>query len=316
MEIKNKKMEKKIEWHIVFDNNGEKKQGVVIDARGKDLIVLSESMEYVVSTHHILRVASDKSNLDLEKDIETIDENMSNSESVNAIEFFRYYPLSGEPFKISYDPTNKYGAGIYFLDNPEFYHGKFEKSRLMKVKPNVKAPLILTYHKRLTPSFEYSELLNNLMDKGEVNGKDELTHKLIQSGFDSVVVYEPRGIYLILLKEDESLVEVISDLGVSPETKLINEVDSNELDFDIRIEIAEIVSNDYNDIHGYQGEILYRNFFDDMDGFFIPSKSDAEYVADLVTKDYLQRDYEIFGEAYILADTGRSFVEDVLSATM
>lgn len=308
-------MKYNLEDEILFTESGETAKGEIIDIRGDYFVVSRGFRETLVDKDRVIGLASEHQKFSEGGQPVVVEEN-PNVGLVNSTEFYRYYPMQSEPFKISHDPANKYGFGMYFLDNPDFYKDKFENARLVKIKPKVKSPLILTYHKRTTPSFEYMELLKGLIEKGEVADKGELSNKLINSGFDCLVIYEPRGIYLILLKEDESLFEVISDLGSFEQMSEGGLVDSNGLDSDITVEISEIVAHDYKDISGYQGEILYRNFNDDMDSFFIPSKSDTEYISDLVAKGYLQRDYEIVGTAYSLTEKGKELVSDVINAVM
>lgn len=306
-------MEYKIEDSVMYTDGGKIVKGEIVGERGDYFIISRGFGEYVISKNNVVGHADS-----FEKGgFASVVEDMPDVDIINETVFYRYYPLDGDAFKISYDPSNKYGNGIYFLDNPDFYKGKFENERIMKVHPNIKSPLILTYHKMMTPSFEYSALVMDLIKKGEIKDKFGLTNKLIKSGFDSLVVYEPRGIYLVLLKEDESLINIISDLGVTDETEEMKAGgEIPKLDSDITIEISEIVAHDYKDIGGYQGEIMYRNFHEDLDSFFMPSKKDTDYVTDLVSKGYLQRDFEIVGEAFILTEKGKEFVTDVINALM
>lgn len=302
---------------ISFDDKGTMKEGVVIDLRGDNYIVYCDFTEIVVHEDNVMGIKSDEDVLKFKDGGEAMVSLNKGANLVNNMSFYRYYPLNSEPFKKSFDINNKYGSGIYFLDNTDFYSDKFDNARLITIKPKVKHPLILTYHKRNSPSFEYVELLNKLKESSGIVDKNDLSSRLLNSGFDSLVIYEPRGIYFVLLKEDENLIEVISDLGVGVTESLANggNLKTEELDSDVMIEISHVVLNNYKDIHPYQGEILFRNFNDDLEGFFIPSKSDVEYVTDLSQKGYLQRDYEVVGDAFVLTQKGKDLVEDVVGST-
>lgn len=301
---------------VLYSENGKTVSGDVLDIRGDYYVVHNEAGESVVSKSRIIsnEPVEEQPSFAEGGQVISVKENKS-ADLVNSMEFYRYYPVAEEPFKISYDASNKYGFGIYFLDDFDFYKDKFDNARFLTIKPKVKSPLILTYHKRMTPSFEYQALLDSLIKKGDVKDKDELTKTLIRSGFDSLVVYEPRGIFLILLKEDDSLYEVISDLGVTQISlkKDGGYVSPEKIDSEVIDEISKVVSSEYSDITEYQGEILYRNFNDDLDGFFVPANSDTEIVLDLSSKGYVQRDYEIVGDAYILTEKGKEFVSDVVN---
>jgi len=306
-------MEYKINETVLFEEDGRTVKGDIVDIRGDYYVVSRGLRETLVSNDRIIGVVPKSKFLGIFENGGSVDgESNPDADFINSIEFYRYYPMGLNPFKISYEPKNKYGFGIYFLDNPDFYKDKFEDSRLVKIKPKVKAPLILTYHKRTTPSFEYASMLLDLIQKGEVKDRDDLSRKLINSGFDSLVVYEPRGIYLIILKEDESLFDVIYDKGATEKlTDESNQKEPNEFSY----EIGELVNTEYTDINGHQGELLFRNFFDDKEGFFIPANADIEYVEDLCQKGYLKRDLEVVGNAYVLDEKGIDFIEDINAST-
>lgn len=297
---------------VLFSENGKTAKGDILDVRGDFYVVHSGHGESLVSEDRIIE-SSDS--FKEGGNIISSDSDSRIAEKINSMEFYRYYPIVGEPFKISYDADNTYGFGIYFLDDFDFYRDKFDNARFVTIKPNVKHPYVIMNHNQTVPSSEYSDLLNDLIKKGDVKDKDEFNNKLIKSGFDSIVVYDPRGIYLILLKEDESLFDVVSDMGVTQISfKDGGSLPSKKFNDYVMEEIINIISNDYQDITGYQGEILYRNFNEDTESFFIPSNSDIEYVSDLVKKDYLERDFEIVGNAYILTEKGKDLVTDVISS--
>jgi hypothetical protein len=208
---------------------------------------------------------------------------------------------------VSFDPLNKYGFGIYFLDNPNFYKEKFKEARLVKIKPKVKRPLIFTYHNRLSPCLEYSMLLVDLYNKKEIKDRDDLNFKLLEFGFDSIVAYETVGIYLNLLKEDDTLYDVIFDLD-SKQATFGNKKENNEFK-DI---ILNLINDKYKDINEYQGQILLNNFYKNLDNFFIPAKTNLKLVEELYDKGYLKRDSEMY-EAYILDNKGIDFINDVVN---
>ena len=295
---------------VLFSENGKITKGDILDVRGDFYVMHNGIGESLVSKERIIGYADDKEIFKDGGEAKAL--NYPTVDKINSMEFYRYYPSIGEPFEISYDSANKYGFGIYFLDDFDFYRDKFENARFVTIKPRIKQPYVFINHERLTPSFEYTELLNKLIGKGEVKDKNELNTKLLKAGFDSIVIYEPRGIYLIVLKEDDSLFEVISDIGVSQIPLKEQGGNLSATTYDVTEDISEVISRDYNDIGGYQGEILFRNFNDDLEGFFVSSSKDLEYVSDLVNKGYLFRDYEIVGNAFSLTKKGKECVNDII----
>lgn len=300
-------MKYKLTDSVHYKDNGKTIKGDILDIRGDNYVIHNGISESIVSEQDIL-VISDDETFNNGGDL-IVSDKRDDLNYVNSKEFYRHYPINSEPFKISHDQNNKYGFGIYFTDNSEFYGDKFDNARIVTIKPKLQHPLILTYHKRMTPSFEYSELVKNLIDKGEIKDSNELNNNLVKSGFDSLVIYEPRGIYLILLKKDESLYEIISDLGIV-ESKTRESYNSYENH--ISNEISKFISNKQIDILPYELEILYRNFNDGLDSFFIPSIKDSEYIANLVSNSYIIRDYEIVGEAYVLTEKGKGLTNDLI----
>lgn len=295
---------------ILFSENGKMNKGDIFDIRGDFYVVHNGIGESLVSKERIIGYADDKEIFKDGGEAKAL--SYPTVDRINSMEFYRYYPSSVEPFEVSYDSANKYGFGIYFLDDFNFYRDKFENARFVTIKPKIKHPYVFSFHNGLTPSFEYSELLNKLIGNREIKDKNELNTKLLKAGFDSVVIYEPRGIYLIILKEDDSLFEVISDIGVSQIPLKEKGGNLSATTYDVTQDISEVISKDYNDIGGYQGEILYRNFNDDIEGFFIGSSKDLEYISDLVDKGYLFRDYEIVGNAFSLTEKGKKCVNDII----
>lgn len=214
---------------------------------------------------------------------------------VNNITFYRYYPSDAEPFEVSYDTKNKYGFGVYFLDNDEVYKDKFKDPKLVAIKPNVKAPLILTYHKRETPSYEYKELFKKLYNAKQVKTTNDVSRELIDNGFDSLVIYETRGIYLILLKNDTSL------FGITEK-----DIPKEELGMDEDMIAFLKVYSDNLTLH--QGMLLYKFWFYDRDGIFYPAKEDMDAISDMVSKGYVKQDDELTS-GYVLTEDGLELIE-------
>lgn len=297
---------------ILFNKDGKISEGFLVDERGDCRLITNGFNDHVVFKEDIVGHAHER-----EKFKEgglLVEEEVSPLEMIKNMEFYRYYPKTSDPFKISYDGTNKYGFGMYFLDNPDYYRDKFPDGRVTKVKAKVKRPMIFTNHNQMTPCHEYQQYLDEMVSKGQMRDKDEFNRNLLQSGCDSIIVFDPRGIYLILLKDDESLYEVLNDTG---DIQMKNGGEfQNGTDEYLMEQIAIVVGNYYPDINGYQGELLYRHFNDDIAGYFKPAEKDLQSVGELVNNGYLIKTYEVVGSAYMLTDKGMDLVNDIVNAVV
>lgn len=295
-------MNKTINGIVSYKKNEKIISATIIGERG-DYVVLNDGFgDSLVHKDDLIDLFNDGGLINIEE------YNIKQAADViNSMFFYRYYPKNANPFEVSYEPTNKYGFGMYFLDNADFYKNKFEDAMLVKIKPNVKAPFVLTYHKRLTPSFEYAKMFHDLKEKGSIKTKYELSVEILKSGFDSIVIYEPRGIYLIILKDGDSLFDVISDKSAEEyhDGGFVGD-DSYLLQV-----ISDFANKNYTDLSQYQSEILYRNFIDDIDGVFFPSVKDEQVVKNLIEKGYLKVGKEDCEFVYSLDVKGVDFIKDL-----
>jgi hypothetical protein len=131
-------------------------------------------------------------------------------EKINDTIFYRYYPLNSNPFDVSDSLDNKYGKGIYFLDNPYYYQDKFKDGMLVTIKPKLKNPKLYLRKESITPNIDYSlDIIDALKDN--IKNKNEFSDKLISEGYDSIIAIEPRGMYLVFLFNDPENYDVLSD---------------------------------------------------------------------------------------------------------
>lgn len=180
---------------------------------------------------------------------------------INDTVFYRYYHINSTPFEVSVDNINKYGKGIYFLDNPYFYQDKFKDGMLIKIKPNLKNPKFYIEGSNITPNSSYSsEIIDSL--KNNIKNRNEFSDKLIKEGYDSIVVVEPRGIYLVMLYNDPDNYTIISDkknvMAVGGEIKPLDFVSDS-----ITQSIEELITKgNYSDITLVEALFFYKAFND------------------------------------------------------
>lgn len=295
---------------VLFNKDGKISEGFLVDERGDCRLITNGFNDYVAFKDDIVGHAHERDKF--KEGGLLVEEEISPLEMIKDMEFYRYYPKNSDPFKISYDGTNKYGFGMYFLDNPDYYRDKFPDGRITTIKAKVKRPMIFTNHNQMTPCHEYQQYLDEMVSKGQMRDKDEFNRNLLQSGCDSIIVFDPRGIYLILLKDDENLYEVVSDTG-DIQMKKGGELEKGT-DVYLMEQIAEIIDSDYPELNGHHGELLYRHFNDDLNGYFKPAEGDMQSVVEMVEKGYLYKTYEVVGGAYMLTDKGRDFITDIVSS--
>lgn len=242
---------------------------------------------------------------------------------INNMLFYRYYPVGVNPFEISFDKTNTYGYGIYFLDNPYFYKNKFTDGRLLTIKPNVQNPFIFTEESKKTPNGEYAEALLVSMKNDNIDNKDAFTRKMVEVGYDSLVVVEARGTYLILFSNDPDLYDVESDLS----NTVIDEKNKNELDEKINLSIQNAVSK-FPDLNTTEAQFIYNTFNKTVesnkqkeqpvwltgDGF----KGSMKKI--LLKKNYIDDFWSVFNKPmsydrneYALTEKGLKFISEVQS---
>ena len=208
---------------VYFDNN---LRGEIIDIDGYDSFIISRGMKCInVSRENITGLAPKNLNLMFDDGGTIHNDRVS---EINSTMFYRYYPMTANPFEVSFDDRNKYGYGIYFLDNPYYYKNKFDNSRLIAIKPNVKNPMIFMTHRNQIPNYEYASALLSAIQHDNVKDRDAFTRKMIEAGYDSLVVVEPRGTYLILFYNDLDLYTVDSDINVEKDEFEKNKISEEE----------------------------------------------------------------------------------------
>lgn len=244
-------------------------------------------------------------------------------ENINNTVFYRYYFENKMPFEVSVESTNRYGDAIYFLDNPYYYKDKFkDNSRLITIKPKLKNPLILRTHKNQVPSIEYTKLMMTLIAHKEIKNRKQLIEKLIKDGYDSLVVYEPRGIYLVLFYNDPELYDIVSDVKLSEEAqKLAVGGEISPLPFvsaSATASIKDVLTlNKYKDLSETEASIIYGKWKNDVNAshWFDTDKGKfhSAYVDKLVDKNYIEMDYEStsYISDYKLTEKGKEFIESV-----
>ncbi len=131
--------------------------------------------------------------------------------AINAKSFYRYYPEGSPPFEL--DNNEPYGKGIYFMDNTYYYKHKYQNARLIQIKPNIKSPMIFEKTEGVTNQ-NYLEALHIAVSEDSVPGRDEFIGKMIDSGYDSLVVKAEEGTYLILFWDVPEFYKIESDIDV------------------------------------------------------------------------------------------------------
>ncbi len=237
--------------------------------------------------------------------------------------FYRYYDSSKAPFTVSYDSSNKYGNGIYFIDNPIYYNNRYDNSRLVVIKPKFKNPLIFRNDQSETPNMEYISMVLAGIKNKNITNRSEFTEYLIKLGYDSLVIFEARGIYLILFSNDPELYEVISDkipqniptdeMAVGGEISPLKFVSASAI-----TSIKEIIElPKYKDLSETEGSILYSNWKNDIDisvWFNMDKKSfNTPFVEKLLDKGYLEIDYLSSSNDYTLSEKGKEFIDSVMN---
>jgi hypothetical protein len=179
--------------------------------------------------------------------------------TINNTVFYRYYHVNASPFEVSIDPINKYGKGIYFLDNPYYYKDKFKDGMLLTIKPKLKNPKIYGSGSSVIPNAGYSsDIIDSL--KNGIKNRNEFSNKLIKEGYDSLVAIEPRGIYLVFLYNDPENYDIISDkkniMAVGGEIKPLDFVSES-----MTISIEDLITQgEYTDLNLLEALFFFKAF--------------------------------------------------------
>lgn len=242
---------------------------------------------------------------------------------INDTVFYRYYHINATPFEVSIDNINKYGKGIYFLDNPYFYQDKFKDGMLIKIKPNLKNPKFYIEGSDITPNADYSaEIIDSL--KNNIKNRNEFSDKLIKAGYDSIVVVEPRGIYLVMLYNDPDNYEIISDkknvMAIGGEIKPLDFVSES-----ITNSIEELITKgNYGDLTLVEALFFYKAFNDMPYGkgrFLSKDGLKGAVVKRLIDTNYIDEswlvyygesdDFEVSDDNYSPTEKGLDFLKSI-----
>lgn len=132
--------------------------------------------------------------------------------NINDKTFYRYYPVYAQPFTVSYEAKNKYGFGIYFLDNPLYYANLYKPSSMVAIQPQVSKPMVFDADRfNHIPNQNYlKSFFEHVRTHRAASTRNDFNEHLLAQGYDSIVVHEPRGTYLLLLTDDASKYRVLS----------------------------------------------------------------------------------------------------------
>lgn len=186
-------------------------RGEILDTLSKGEYLVSKGIKAViVPKEKVIGIAPTKINTIFEKDFSLYDERVM---AINSILFHKTYGIGENPFEVNYDESNEYGYGIYFLDEKYSGVGKYKESRILSIKPNVKKPLIFLNDDGSSFNSNYKEAFDNSVKYDGVTSKDDFNKKMIEQGYDSMVISDIHGIHLILFYNDPKLYEIKSDKG-------------------------------------------------------------------------------------------------------
>lgn len=255
------------------------------------------------------------------------DNELNNLQQINQINnslFYRYYPVGVNPFELSFEPINKYGYGIYFLDNQYYYKQKFKDGRLLKIKPNLQNPLIYVKGDNRIPNSEYVEAYMTAVKNDNIKTRYEFTRKMADAGYDSLVVTEPRGTYLVLFSNDPDLYDIEFDTSVVEDDK----IEADKIAAENIVAVNKVLaSNKYGDLIETEANFLYNNFKqtvlngNEEMAIWIPSDSfKGSIKKSLLKKSYIDDHWIVFNKPmsydrneYALTEKGKNFVNDVQS---
>jgi hypothetical protein len=294
---------------VAFDENDETVRGEVLDIMGDSYVIGRGLRESLVHESRIKGIAENKKIFGIFEEGGQFNASDIITE-INNTAFYRFYPESKNPFSISTDTKNKYGFGVYFLDNPYYYANRFSDARLITIKPKLKNPLVLLKHRNTIPNFEYAGMVLTLLKKKEINNRDDLSRKLMEAGYDSLVISEPRGLYLVMFGNDPELFEVVSDVYyVSPVSHIKNGGNiPNKKDIIMLSVVNELKSDNLT-----EQEIFFLSKNYSLAGYKtqIIAVDKYDIAESLRLKDILERNYERDGYAYSITDEGMKLLEQI-----
>ena len=165
----------------------------------------------MVAKDKIVGIAPSRINTIFERDFSIYDERILD---INNTEFYLTYAIGNNPFEVSYDKSNEYGYGIYAYDSKDSNANYFVgDTRTIKLVPNIKKPLIFLNDDGSSFNSQYKEAYDNAVKYDGVTSKDEFTKKMIEKGFDSMIISDIHGLHLVLFYNDPELYKIKSDLA-------------------------------------------------------------------------------------------------------
>jgi len=253
------------------------------------------------------------------------DNELNNIDQINVINntlFYRYYPVGVNPFELSFEATNKYGYGIYFLENSYYYKEKFKNGRLLTIKPRLQNPLIYVKGDNTIQNSEYIEAYMSAVKNDDIKTRDEFTRKMADAGFDSLIVTEHRGTYLVLFSNDPDLYDIESDVSVES----IDYDNEKNIEESIKNSITETLSK-YPDLIETEATFLYNNFKktvlngnEEMAIWITSDSFKGSIKKSLLKKNYIDDYWIVFNKPmsydrneYALTEKGKNFINDVQS---
>lgn len=186
-------------------------RGEVLDVLSKDEYLISKGIKSVIiPKDKVIGIAPAKINTIFERDFSIYDERVM---AINSTYFYTTYGVGENPFEVNYDESNEYGYGIYFLDEKYSGIGKYNESRILAIKPNVKKPLIFLNDDGSSFNSQYKEAYEKAIKYDGVKNKDDFNKKMVELGYDSMLVSDIHGTHLIFFYNDPKLYSVKSDVG-------------------------------------------------------------------------------------------------------
>jgi len=199
---------------VVYFNEreyGKKFRGEILDVLNENDFLVSRGIKtFIVNKNDIIGLAPKKEDDLFNSGVSIYDERVTD---INSTVFYTTYGVGNNPFEVNYDESNEYGYGIYFLDEKYSGIGKYNQSRILAIKPKVKKPLIFLNDDGSSFNSQYKEAYDNSVKYDGVVSKDDFNRKMVELGYDSMLVSDIHGVHLIFFYNDPNLYSVKSDVG-------------------------------------------------------------------------------------------------------
>jgi DNA polymerase III sliding clamp (beta) subunit (PCNA family) len=198
---------------IYFDEKeyGKKYRGEILDVLNENECLVSRGIKtFIINKNDIIGLAPKKEDDLFNSGVSIYDERVND---INSTYFYKTYGVGENPFEVDYDESNEYGYGIYFLDDKYSGNDKYKEGRVLAIKPNVKKPIIFLNDDGSSFNSQYKEAYEIAVKYDGVKNKDDFNKKMIEMGYDSILVSDIHGIHLIFLYNDPNLYALKSDVG-------------------------------------------------------------------------------------------------------